>query len=191
VFAREPPPVRSPPHPLLPPRPRTAHPSRHDSRVHLPSRRHCRRSSQALLAYLPSPLTRVSCQATPDRPSLRDNASNALPAPQPRRRLTVSAALAAAVVTAMPAYADLNKYEAEQRGEFGIGSAAQYGSAHLKYALSLVHSPCSSYCIGFFYFILTSDACCFVGRLSMLTRTSGEFLISPVQVTFFSCQVFL
>jgi hypothetical protein len=98
----------------------------------------------------PLRLTRVSCQATPDRPSLRDNASNALPAPQPRWRLAVSAALAAAVVTATPAYADLNKFEAEQRGEFGIGSAAQYGSADLKYALSLVHSPCSSYCIGFF-----------------------------------------
>jgi hypothetical protein len=34
----------------------------------------------------------------------------------------------------MPAYADLNKFEAEQRGEFGIGSAAQFGSADLKYA---------------------------------------------------------
>jgi hypothetical protein len=32
----------------------------------------------------------------------------------------------------MPAYADLNKFEAEQRGEFGIGSAAQFGSADLK-----------------------------------------------------------
>jgi hypothetical protein len=49
----------------------------------------------------------------------------------------------------MPAYADLNKFEAEQRGEFGIGSAAQYGSADLMYALSFVHSPCSSYCVGF------------------------------------------
>ena len=33
----------------------------------------------------------------------------------------------------MPAAADLNKFEAEMRGEFGIGSAAQYGSADLKF----------------------------------------------------------
>lgn len=33
----------------------------------------------------------------------------------------------------MPAMADLNKFEAAQRGEFGIGSAAQFGSADLKY----------------------------------------------------------
>jgi hypothetical protein len=46
--------------------------------------------------------------------------------------VAVSAALAAAVVAAMPAYADLNKYEAEQRGEFGIGSAVQFGNADLK-----------------------------------------------------------
>ena len=47
----------------------------------------------------------------------------------------VSTALAAAVVTVgadMSALADLNKFEAEQRGEFGIGSAAQFGSADLR-----------------------------------------------------------
>lgn len=33
----------------------------------------------------------------------------------------------------MPAVADLNKFEAEMRGEFGIGSAAQFGSADLKF----------------------------------------------------------
>jgi hypothetical protein len=38
------------------------------------------------------------------------------------------------VAASMPAYADLNRFEAEQRGEFGIGSAAQFGSADLKYA---------------------------------------------------------
>ncbi|XP_059589545.1 thylakoid lumenal protein TL20.3, chloroplastic isoform X5 [Vitis vinifera] len=50
----------------------------------------------------------------------------------------VSTALAAAVVTlspVMPAVADLNKYEAETRGEFGIGSAAQFGSADLRKAV--------------------------------------------------------
>jgi hypothetical protein len=78
-------------------------------------------------------LLRVSCEAAPDRPTCEaGNASNASPQ-QPRWRAAVSAALAAAVVAAaMPAYADLNKFEAEQRGEFGIGSAAQFGSADLK-----------------------------------------------------------
>ena len=32
----------------------------------------------------------------------------------------------------LSALADLNKFEAETRGEFGIGSAAQFGSADLK-----------------------------------------------------------
>ncbi|KAL7167288.1 hypothetical protein ACSBR2_037868 [Camellia fascicularis] len=53
------------------------------------------------------------------------------------RRL-VSTALAAAVLTFgtnMSALADLNKFEAETRGEFGIGSAAQFGSADLRKAV--------------------------------------------------------
>lgn len=47
-----------------------------------------------------------------------------------------SATLAAAVIvfsSDMSALADLNKYEADIRGEFGIGSAAQYGSADLRF----------------------------------------------------------
>lgn len=47
----------------------------------------------------------------------------------------VSTALAAAVITFsydMPALSDLNKFEADIRGEFGIGSAAQFGSADLR-----------------------------------------------------------
>jgi hypothetical protein len=53
-------------------------------------------------------------------------------------RAAVSTALAAALLgfTAagpMPAMVDLNKFEAEQHGQFGIGSAAQFGSADLKY----------------------------------------------------------
>lgn len=51
-------------------------------------------------------------------------------------RNLVSTALAAVAVAAfssnIPAIADLNKFEADTRGEFGIGSAAQYGSADLK-----------------------------------------------------------
>lgn len=36
----------------------------------------------------------------------------------------------------MPAVADLNKFEANTRGEFGIGSAAQFGSADLRYVIA-------------------------------------------------------
>ncbi|KAE9449604.1 hypothetical protein C3L33_18485, partial [Rhododendron williamsianum] len=51
-----------------------------------------------------------------------------------------TAAAAAAVLTTfspgnMSALADLNKFEAELRGEFGIGSAAQFGSADLRKAV--------------------------------------------------------
>ncbi|XP_077235463.1 pentapeptide repeat-containing protein [Tasmannia lanceolata] len=50
----------------------------------------------------------------------------------------VSTALASVVIgfsSGMPAMADLNKFEADIRGEFGIGSAAQYGSADLRKAV--------------------------------------------------------
>ncbi|KAL9177889.1 hypothetical protein ABFS82_01G089000 [Erythranthe guttata] len=51
----------------------------------------------------------------------------------------VSTSLAAAVIAFssvnVPAMAELNKFEAETRGEFGIGSAAQFGSADLKKAV--------------------------------------------------------
>lgn len=56
-------------------------------------------------------------------------------------RVFVSTALAAAVVAScssnISALADLNKYEAETRGEFGIGSAAQFGSADLRSVSSM------------------------------------------------------
>lgn len=58
----------------------------------------------------------------------------------------VSTALAAAVITFssdFSALADLNKFEADIRGEFGIGSAAQYGSADLKLVISSIESICS------------------------------------------------
>ncbi|MCO5585828.1 hypothetical protein L7F22_039761 [Adiantum nelumboides] len=45
----------------------------------------------------------------------------------------VAAALAVTVLgSAYQAEADLNKFEADMRGEFGIGSAAQFGSADLR-----------------------------------------------------------
>ncbi|KAG8374759.1 hypothetical protein BUALT_Bualt10G0029200 [Buddleja alternifolia] len=57
--------------------------------------------------------------------------------PKKWRKVVVSTALAAAAVVGFSAnisaaMADLNKFEAETRGEFGIGSAAQFGSADLK-----------------------------------------------------------
>lgn len=56
---------------------------------------------------------------------------------EPKRwQKLVSTALAAAAVisfsSGMPSIAELNKYEADTRGEFGIGSAAQFGSADLR-----------------------------------------------------------
>lgn len=51
--------------------------------------------------------------------------------------------MAAAVIASssgVPAMADLNKFEAETRGEFGIGSAAQYGSADLRYHIEFLSS---------------------------------------------------
>jgi uncharacterized protein YjbI with pentapeptide repeats len=45
----------------------------------------------------------------------------------------MAAALAAAVLgTSLDAMADLNQFEANTRGEFGIGSAVQFGSADLR-----------------------------------------------------------
>ncbi|KAG5070136.1 hypothetical protein GLYMA_01G211100v4 [Glycine max] len=55
-----------------------------------------------------------------------------------RQGNVVSATLAAAIIafsSDMSALADLNKFEAEMRGEFGIGSAAQFGSADLRKAV--------------------------------------------------------
>ena len=51
-------------------------------------------------------------------------------------KLVSATVLTAAVISfgsGMPAVADLNKFEAATRGEFGIGSAAQFGSADLRY----------------------------------------------------------
>ncbi|KGN50217.1 thylakoid lumenal protein TL20.3, chloroplastic isoform X1 [Cucumis sativus] len=61
---------------------------------------------------------------------------------EPKRwQKLVSTALAAAAVigfsSGMPSVAELNKYEADTRGEFGIGSAAQYGSADLRKAVHI------------------------------------------------------
>ncbi|EMS49565.1 hypothetical protein TRIUR3_20706 [Triticum urartu] len=115
-------------------------------------------------------LQRISCQATTDRPR-GGNASNTSPAP-PRWRVAVSAALAAAVVVAMPAHADLNKYEADQRGEFGIGSAAQFGNADLKY-----HAPPASFRLLFLLVFLhwVADAVLFCGFCRNTVHVNENF----------------
>ncbi|KAK9277654.1 hypothetical protein L1049_007200 [Liquidambar formosana] len=84
----------------------------------------------------------VTCRIEPKRENHfpdHSDAQSAAANSEPRKwRALVSTALAAAVVsfsTSMPVLADLNKYEAETRGEFGIGSAAQFGSADLRKAV--------------------------------------------------------
>lgn len=80
-------------------------------------------SSAAFLLY--RILSSTWCARLLDRPRL---------SAEPKKwRAVVSTALAVAVVGfSGVASADLNKFEAEIRGEFGIGSAAQFGSADLK-----------------------------------------------------------
>lgn len=56
-------------------------------------------------------------------------------------RKIISTTLAAAMIafsSDMSSLAELNKFEADTRGEFGIGSAAQFGSADLKYVISFI-----------------------------------------------------
>ncbi|KAM7258968.1 hypothetical protein ACFE04_014709 [Oxalis oulophora] len=76
----------------------------------------------------------VICQHKEDRFPGRFSSKNSNVEPANWRKV-VSTSLAAAVISfslCMPAVADLNKFEADTRGEFGIGSAAQFGSADLK-----------------------------------------------------------
>lgn len=54
-------------------------------------------------------------------------------------RRAIAAALAATVLgTSLDAMAELNSFEANTRGEFGIGSAVQFGSADLRCMLLLL-----------------------------------------------------
>ncbi|GLT47200.1 hypothetical protein SLA2020_209120 [Shorea laevis] len=81
------------------------------------------------------------CQITESKDGIRDRSGDKCAfadAKSKSWKALVSTALAAAVVafgSDMSALADLNKYEAETRGEFGIGSAAQFGSADLRKAV--------------------------------------------------------
>ena len=68
--------------------------------------------------------TRTHTRAVVVRSSAADNVGFSA-AKQAGMALFASAAL----LTAAPAFADLNRYEADAGGEFGIGSAQQYGEA--------------------------------------------------------------
>ena len=84
------------------------------------------------------------------------------------------------------AMADLNKFEANVRGEFGIGSAAQYGAADLRYEDRLsfhpplfwtqsciYHVTCSSTSLTFVFFHL-SHPVHRAGQPFTRTKTSGS-----------------
>jgi hypothetical protein len=60
------------------------------------------------------------------RNSVTDNAG-----PSAAKQAGLALLASAALLTAAPAFADLNKYEAAAGGEFGIGSAQQWGEADI------------------------------------------------------------
>ncbi|KAL3645343.1 hypothetical protein CASFOL_010523 [Castilleja foliolosa] len=82
---------------------------------------------------IPSKPFSIACQL--ETPNSRNDKD-----PKKWKKL-VSTSLAAALIAFssvnISAMAELNKFEAETRGEFGIGSAAQFGSADLKKAVHL------------------------------------------------------
>lgn len=96
----------------------------------------------------------------------------------------VSATLAAAVIafsSDMSALADLNKFEAEMRGEFGIGSAAQFGSADLRLVYFIPFYLCgfinNTFGLSFRQqqnWIVFAN--CFAGKQCMWMKISGNFL---------------
>ncbi|KAE8055974.1 hypothetical protein FH972_012777 [Carpinus fangiana] len=78
----------------------------------------------------------IICQIDQKQKSFRDYSRHS--SESKKWRKLVSTAMAAAIITFssnMSALADLNKFEAATRGEFGIGSAAQFGSADLRKAV--------------------------------------------------------
>ncbi|XP_074268564.1 thylakoid lumenal protein TL20.3, chloroplastic [Silene latifolia] len=91
--------------------------------------------TMSMSTYKPPQSSRIICRVEP-----ANKPDNVIPLLESKKLKTwFSTALAAVAVvslsTSYPAMADLNKFEAEQRGEFGIGSAAQFGSADLKKAV--------------------------------------------------------
>jgi hypothetical protein len=70
-----------------------------------------------------------SLQARPV--SRRHEQQQQQPALLPLKQAAAAFALSVSVLAAGPAFADLNVYEAAAGGEFGIGSAAQYGEANI------------------------------------------------------------
>ncbi|KAH9318235.1 hypothetical protein KI387_020004, partial [Taxus chinensis] len=80
------------------------------------------------LKFVPS----VRCKCNLSRHEKDGEPSSTNPEWKNWKRCLTAAVAAVVIGTGMNAEADLNKYEAETRGEFGIGSAAQFGSADLR-----------------------------------------------------------
>ncbi|KAG0607694.1 hypothetical protein M758_8G048200 [Ceratodon purpureus] len=73
------------------------------------------------------------CEVSESKEAVTSDVSSVSSEKRGGLRQAMAAALAAAVLgTSMDALADLNSFEANTRGEFGIGSAVQFGSADLK-----------------------------------------------------------
>lgn len=104
--------------------PKCHHHPNSDTKSLLPSRLHHDPPANTL-KFTPPLMCKVSTdQHTRDQPTTPESKN---------WQRCLSAALATIVIgTGMNAEADLNKFEAETRGEFGIGSAAQFGSAELR-----------------------------------------------------------
>ncbi|KAL8171056.1 hypothetical protein V2J09_022860 [Rumex salicifolius] len=90
--------------------------------------------TKSLKATLPSPSTAVYTAVISQLDSRSE--TKVLDSKQ-WRGLAFAAAAAVVGFSSLycPAFADLNKFEADMRGEFGIGSAAQFGSADLRKAV--------------------------------------------------------
>lgn len=76
----------------------------------------------------------IKCESNSSNSGSNTTSSDPPPAAEPKiLGRCIAAALAVAVLGfTHQAEADLNKFEADMRGEFGIGSAAQFGSADLR-----------------------------------------------------------
>lgn len=74
----------------------------------------------------------LMCKVSTDQHARDAQRASAAPESKNWQRCLAAALATIVIGTGMNAEADLNKYEADTRGEFGIGSAAQFGSAELR-----------------------------------------------------------
>lgn len=134
-------------------------------------------SSSSVSLHIPSKPFSVSSQL--ETQSSKHNTGVEIAEPKKWRKL-VSTSLAAAVVALgainMSAMAELNKFEAETRGEFGIGSAAQFGSADLKSCFYLILIFLAIVWFPGILFINLCGVCSFAGKRFMWMRISGNLL---------------